>query len=210
MFSSSHGVQYSTDGTQHVQLAVIGEVEDVAHGLIRRWQAGDQSALDELLPLVYSDLRAMAARKLQEGEGHVTLQPTALVHDVFVRLLGAKKIAVNDGEHLLRLAGRTMRNILIDRLREKRSARHGGDWLRIELADALDLPIPAQTDLLLLDAAMNDLAQVSERLALIVELRYFVGLSVNAVAAVVGVDKRTVYRDWVLAKAWLRKHIGDR
>lgn len=175
--------------------------------LVERWQAGDARALDVLLPLVYADLRTMAALKLSQHEVQVTLQPTALVHDVFIRLLSAKQIAINDGEHLLRLAGRTMRNILVDRLRERHSEKHGGEWRRVDLIDALELPIPEQTNIGLLDAAVTDLHQVDERLAQIVELRYFVGLSVPAVAAVLEIDKRTVYRDWAIAKAWLRKNM---
>jgi RNA polymerase sigma factor (TIGR02999 family) len=180
--------------------------EDVTQ-LIRRWQGGDDHAFESLLPLIYADLRAMAARLMAHGEG-ATLQPTALVHDAFVRLLGGSAFVVNDTEHLLNIAARTMRLVLIDRLRRKQRDRHGGkDARQVDMVAALDLPIPDQTDLERLNEAIDELHRFDERLAKVVELRYFVGLSVPQVAAVFGVDKRTIYRDWAIARSWLRRHM---
>ncbi|MBO9661694.1 ECF-type sigma factor [Dokdonella sp.] len=176
--------------------------------LIHLWQSGDAGALDRLLPLVYADLRAMAARRLsEERNGPGTLQPTALVHDVFLRLVGAEKLDVESGAHLFHIAGRMMRRILIDRSRQADAEKRGGEWQRVDLAEALKLPTPENTNLGLLDTAIGGLEKIDPRLARIVELRYFVGLSVPQVAAVLEVDERTVYRDWALARIWLRREM---
>lgn len=180
---------------------------DAVTSLIHRWQAGEDAALDRLLPLVYADLRNMAARNLTDHQGHVTLQPTALVHDVFVRLLEAKSQEIVDSTHLFHMAGRIMRQILVDRARRSGTDKRGGRWRREDLVAAMQLPIPDNTDLERVDEAISALEQVDERLARIVELRYFVGLSVAAVAKVLAVDERTVYRDWALARIWLREHV---
>lgn len=175
--------------------------------LIQRWQKGDADALDRLLPMVYADLRAMAARRLAEHEGHATLQPTALVHDVFLRLFEAESSGIESGPHLFNVAGRAMRQILVDRSRRAAADKRGGEWQREDFIEAMRLPIPERTNLGLLDEAISGLEEVDPRLARIVELRYFVGLSVPAVANVLGVDERTVYRDWALAKVWLRDRL---
>jgi len=174
--------------------------------LIQRWQAGEAGALDRLLPLVYADLRAMAARLLGREQRQATLQPTALLHDVFVRMLGSG-VDIQDSAHLFNTAGRMMRNVLVDRAREAGAEKRGGDWQRVDLVDALQLPIPERTHLGLLDEAIDELEQIDARLARIVELRYFVGLSVEAIARIMDVDKRTIYRDWAFARAWLSRHM---
>lgn len=175
--------------------------------LIRQWQAGEADALDRLLPLVYADLRAMAARLLARENRQATLQPTALLHDVFVRLLGGGRVDIESSAHLFNTAGRMMRHILVDRAREAGAEKRGGDWQRVDLVDALQLPIPERTHLGLLDEAIDELEQIDARLARIVELRYFVGLSVAAIARIMDVDKRTIYRDWAFARAWLGRHM---
>lgn len=175
--------------------------------LIHRWQSGDPEALDTLIPLVYADLRMMAARLLDREYRQETLQPTALVHDVFVRMLDGPQNAVQSTSHLFNLAGRMMRHMLVDRAREADAQKRGGDWHRVDFVETLNLAIPDKTDLGLLDEAIDQLEQIEPRLARIVELRYFVGLSVEAVARALGIDKRTVYREWAFAKAWLQTHL---
>ncbi|RDZ29111.1 ECF-type sigma factor [Lysobacter silvisoli] len=175
--------------------------------LIQRWRHGDAAALDSLLPLVYADLRAIAARELRGHRGHDTLQPTALVNDVFVRLLGQDGVAFENSAHLFNAAARIMRQILVDRARKAASEKHGGAWRRDDFTEALQLPIPEQTRLPDLDAALAALEQLDARMAQVVELRYFVGLSVPEVARVLGLDERTVYRDWAAARAWLRDRL---
>ena len=174
---------------------------------LQRWSEGDGAALDRLLPLVYSDLRRMASRELRGTPGHATLQTTALVHDVVLRLLGRPPSSFESTAHLLNASARMMRQVLIDRARRSSSEKRGGRWLRDDFAEALELPIPDGTDMAALDDALNDLESVHERMANVVELRYFVGLDVAEVAATLGVTERTARRDWVAAREWLRDRL---
>lgn len=175
---------------------------------VQRWRDGDDAALSSLLPLVYADLRRMAAQQLRANQGHETLQPTALVHDVFVRLLGASRIDITDRRHFFTTAARLMRQVLVDRARSKSRDKRGGDWQRVELVEAAALPIDADTDLPALDEALRQLAALDPRVAEVVELRCFGGLEVTEVAALLGLDERTVYRDWAMARAWLRQRLS--
>lgn len=175
--------------------------------LLQRWRAGEPAALDALLPQVYGELRRLAASALGAHKGHATLQPTALLNEVFVRLLSAGQVDLENRKHLFATAARIMRQILVDRARRAASDKHGGDWQRESFVEAMQLPIPERTDLQLLDAAIEELGQVNERMARVVELRYFVGLSVSEVAGVLEVEERTVYRDWALARAWLQERV---
>ncbi len=176
--------------------------------LLASWGAGDSAALDELLPMVYAELRSLAAHELRGHARHATLQPTALVHDVFVRLLGAERVAISSRKHLFTTAAKIMRQILVDRARaQSREKRGGGSWQRVDFIEALALPIEPNTQLPALTEAIDALRKLDPRVAEIVELRYFVGLSVAEVAALVGVEERTVYRDWALARAWLKAEL---
>ena len=175
--------------------------------LLHRWHDGDTGALDRLLPHVYADLRAMAARRLHAHDGHATLQPTALVHELILRLLGVSAPDLADRTHFFNLAGRVMRQLLVDRARRSAADKHGGQWRRESMDVALNLPIPDDLDVQHLDEALVALEAMEPRMAKIVELRYFVGLSVAEVANVLAVDERTVYRDWAMARAWLRERI---
>ncbi|MBL8300232.1 MAG: sigma-70 family RNA polymerase sigma factor [Rhodanobacteraceae bacterium] len=176
---------------------------------LRQWQQGDEGALDALLPLVYEDLRRIAAHELRSHRGHETLQPTALINDVFVRLLGASSLDISNRKHLYTTAAKLMRQILIDRARaQSRDKRGGGQWQRVDFIEAMALPIEQDTHLPALDEALTALAALDARMAEIVELRYFVGLEVVEVANLLGVDERTVYRDWAMARAWLRHQLG--
>lgn len=178
--------------------------------LLQQWQQGDAASLDSLLPLVYDELRRIAAHELRSNRGHETLQPTALINDVFVRLLGAGSLDISNRKHLYTTAAKLMRQILIDRARAQlRDKRGGGQWQRADFIEAMALPIEQSTDLPALDQALDTLAGLDARMAQIVELRYFVGLEVSEVAVLLGVDERTVYRDWAMARAWLRQRLGD-
>jgi RNA polymerase sigma factor (TIGR02999 family) len=175
--------------------------------LLQRWSDGDAAALDRLLPLVYADLRRIAASALRAAPGHSTLQTTALVHDVLLRLLGHAPATFENGAHLLNASARMMRQVLIDRARKAQTEKRGGRWLRDDFTEALELPIPDGTDLAALDRALNELESVHERMAKVVELRYFVGLEVTEVAATLGITERTARRDWVAAREWLRDRL---
>lgn len=184
----------------------LGGSESEITTLIRGWQSGDLLAFDQLLPRVYADLRVMARRQLQ-GERASTLQPTALVHDVLLRLMEHEAPFIADSSHFFRMAARIMRNLLVDRARRARANKHGGQLVRLDLLEAMALPIPADTDIEQLDAALEDLESIEPALAHIVELRYFVGLTVREVAQLLEIDESTVYRDWALARVWLREQM---
>lgn len=175
--------------------------------LLQRWNDGDPAALDRLLPLVYADLRRIAASLLRATPGHATLQTTALVHEMLLRLIGRAPAAFESGAHLLNCSARMMRQVLVDRSRMAATEKRGGRWLRDDFTEALELPIPDGTDLAALDEALNELETAHERMARVVELRYFVGLEVAEVAAALGVTERTARRDWVAAREWLRERL---
>lgn len=180
---------------------------DDTTALIQRWQNGDAAAFDQLLSLIYADLRAIARRQLR-GERATTLQPTALVNDVLLRMIERGAAPITDGTHFFKVAARAMRHFLVDRARRASTEKHGGQLERLELLEVMELPMSADTDVQRLDAALVDLEAIEPALARIVELRYFVGLTVREVAGVLGVDESTVYRDWALARVWLREHLA--
>ncbi len=175
--------------------------------LLHDWCDGDQHALERLLPLVYADLRRLAGNMLRSTPGHATLQPTALVHDVLLRLLGREPSSFENTSHLLNASARMMRQVLVDRARKAMTEKRGGRWLRDDFTEALELPIPEGTDIDALDRAMNDLESVHERMAQVVQLRYFGGLEVTEIAAVLQINERTARRDWVAAREWLRDRL---
>lgn len=174
---------------------------------LQRWRDGDPLALERLLPFVYADLRRIAASTLRHHQGHATLQPTALVHEVLLRMLGGGAGAFADAAHLMNGAARMMRQVLVDRARAAGAAKRGGGWMRDDFADALELPLPDGVDVVALDAALDELERADPRMAQVVQLRYFVGLDMNEVAAALGVSERTAQRDWVAAREWLRERL---
>ena len=170
--------------------------------LLVRWKAGDQEALEALVPLVYEDLRDIARYHLQrERPGH-TLQSAALVHEAYMRLLDQRPFATENRAHFLAVASRLMRQILVDYARSHRAAKRGADR-RVELDASLILPQEKSTDLVALDDALNDLATLDEQQGRIVEMRFFGGLATEEIADVLGISESTVKRDWNVAKAWL-------
>jgi len=184
----------------HLQDPTMTDVEVC----LQRWRDGEAGMLDRLLPLVYDELRRLAASQLRRHQGHLTLQPTALVHEVMLRLLGGGQHQFDSAHHWYATAAKLMRQILIDRARAQQRDKRGGGAQRVELIDAVGLPIDADTDVLDLDLAIAALAREDPRMAQVVELRCFVGLEVSEVAAVLELDERTIYRDWAFARAWLR------
>lgn len=173
--------------------------------ILGEMQRGDPTATDRLLPLVYDELRALAASYfVRQSAGH-TLQPTALVHEVYLKLAASERIEWQGRAHFMAVAARAMRQILINHARDKGAAKRGGDWQRITLEQAVTPRIGAgrEIDLLALDMALQNLARLSERQARIVELRFFGGLTIDETAHVLGVGTTTVEDDWRLARAWL-------
>ena len=168
------------------------------------WREGDQDARDRLFAIVHPELRQIASRFLHHERGDHTLEPNALVNELFVRLLGAQPIAFNDRAHFFAVAAQTMRRILIDHARARVADKRGGAQLRVSLsaAEGWD-PVRRDEDLLALDQLLAKLEKVDERAARVVELRFFGGLTEDEVAAVLGVAPITVKRDWRTARAWL-------
>jgi RNA polymerase sigma factor (TIGR02999 family) len=174
---------------------------------LQDWRQGDAQALERLLPLVYADLRRIARGTLRSTPGHPTLQTTALVHDVLLRLLGRDAADFEDPAHLFNASARMMRQLLVDRARKAHSAKRGGGWLRDEFEAALELPIPDRTDLAMLDHVLDELESAHPRMSQVVELRYFVGLEVEEIASALGINERTARRDWIAAREWLRERL---
>jgi len=171
--------------------------------LLQAWSAGDQQAADQLLPLIYSELHALAGHYMRHERPWHTLQSTALVHEAYLRLVGKQGIAWQSRAHFLALAAREMRRILIEHARARKSEkRGGGEWTVPLTEDDVTVP-PKEVELLALDEALQGLESMDRQQAQIVELRYFGGLTVQEMAHVVGVSIATVDRKWRSARAWL-------
>lgn len=178
--------------------------------MLAELSAGDPSAARRLMPVVYDRLRAMAGAYFREQRSDHTLDPTALVHEAFLRLVDQTRVGGEDRAHFFAVAARAMRLVLADHARRKRAAKRGGEWRRVTLAR---LPAGASDealDLLALDEALDKLSSLNERHAQIVELRFFSGLSVEEVARVLDCSKSTVESDWRLARAWLNRELTER
>jgi RNA polymerase sigma factor (TIGR02999 family) len=178
--------------------------------LLARATEGDPKAVSELMPLVYDELRRLAASYIRRERPGQTLQATALVHEAYVRLIGEKAQNWQNRTHFLAIAALSMRQILVQRARARNAAKRGGDPERITLDERL-LPAGAgaspEIDLVALDAALEKLGALDARQAKVVELRYFGGLSVEEAADVLNVSPATVKRDWTLARAWLKREL---
>ena len=174
--------------------------------LLIAWSDGRREALDDLMPIVYADLRRVAAGYMRrESPGHA-LQPTALVHEAFVRLVDQRQVKWRNRAHFFGVAAGMMRRILVDNARRRRAEKRGGEWQRVTLAgvEAAAPDANREVDVLALHEALERLAEFDPQQARIVELRYFGGLTIDETAEVVGISAATVVREWTIAKAWLR------
>ena len=174
--------------------------------LLIAWSDGRREALDDLMPIVYADLRRVAAGYMRrESPGHA-LQPTALVHEAFVRLVDQRQVKWRNRAHFFGVAAGMMRRILVDNARRRRAEKRGGDWERVTLAgdEAAAPDANQEVDVLALHEALERLAEFDPQQSRIVELRYFGGLTIDETAEVVGISSATVVREWTIAKAWLR------
>jgi RNA polymerase sigma factor (TIGR02999 family) len=176
--------------------------------MIRAWQQGDDVALKRIIPLVYQELRRAARARLRsEPPGHI-LQTTALVHEAYLRLADINHMTVHNRVHLLALAARLMRQVLVDHARRKRTQKRGGEVTMVSLND---VSLPTKTpgvDVLALDEALDELKSLDPRLSRIVELKFFAGLSISEAAQALGVSTATVERDWTVARAWLHQRLS--
>jgi RNA polymerase sigma factor (TIGR02999 family) len=175
--------------------------------LLRDWSNGDKDALGRLVPLVYADLKVLANRHLARlGQGQ-TLQPTALVHEAYLRLAAKGPVQWNDRVHFFAVVAHIMRGILVDHARMQHSAKRGGGAVTLALDETLALIDARDINLLALDETLSRLSALDSRQERIVELRFFGGLSIAEISWELGISPATVKRDWVLAKTWLRREL---
>ena len=177
--------------------------------ILKRASDGDESAVNRLLPLVYDELRALAESYLQHERPDHTLQATALVHEAYVRLIKQEEVEWQNRAHFFAVAAQAIRRILVDHARAHEREKRGGGRRRVGLDESVAAAPGRDLDLLALDEALEKLTRLSERQARIVELRFFGGLSLNEVAAFLGVSPRTVDGDWSMARAWLRRALQE-
>ncbi len=173
-----------------------------------RAQRGDREAEARLIPLVYGELRRLAAHYMRQERPDHTLQPTALVHEAYLRLVEQKGVNYQNRAHFFGVAAQLMRRILVDHARNRQAAKRGGVQQRVELEDALLATTRKSTDLLALDEALGRLAERDPRQGRIVELRFFGGMTVEETAEILAISPKTVKRDWNVARAWLHAEIG--
>lgn len=178
--------------------------------LLVSWGNGDQQALEQLIPLVYSELRRLADRYVRrERQGH-TLQSTALVHEAWMKLIDQRNVRWQNRAHFFGVAAQMIRRILVDYARNRHAEKRGGHAFKLSLDDAIEVPKQRDLDLVALDDALDSLSQVDPQQGRIVELRFFAGLSIEETAEALRISPATVKRDWVVAKAWLYREMGGR
>jgi RNA polymerase sigma factor (TIGR02999 family) len=178
--------------------------------LLLSWRQGDAAALERLIPVVYDELRRVARRRLQhEAPGH-PLQSTALVHEVYLRLMYVDRLTLDGRTHFFAVASGLMRQILVDHARRERADKRGGGATILSLDAVTPAAQPTSVDLLALDEALEALSAIDARQCRIVELRFFAGLNIDETAEAVGMSPATVEREWAVAKAWLFRRLSPR
>jgi RNA polymerase sigma factor (TIGR02999 family) len=176
--------------------------------LLHAWTAGDTDARDQLMAVLYRELRRLAAARLRrERPGH-SLQPTALVHEAYLRLVDQRRVVWQNRGQFFGVASEMMRRILVDRARAHRMAKRSGRWVRVTLHEAARVAPAVDVDVLDLDAALTRLADFDPRKSRLAELRFFGGLSIDEACEALGVSHATVERDWQTARAWLLKELS--
>ena len=177
--------------------------------LLLSWRQGDTAALDRLIPFVYDELRRVARRRLRgESPGHA-LQSTALVHEVYLRLVDLDRVTLKNRTHFFALAATLMRQILVDHARRRHADKRGGRATMVGLDGVSPAALPPSVDVLALDQALGALSVIDDRQCRVVELRFFAGLNIDETAEALGVSPATVEREWALAKAWLYRQLSS-
>jgi RNA polymerase sigma factor (TIGR02999 family) len=182
----------------------LGEVTQ----LLLRWRSGDEAALRQLVPLVYDELRRLARLCLRRERAGNTMQTSALVHEAYLRLVNADQIDWRNRAHFFAIAAQVMRRVLVEEARKRNCQKRGGKQTRVDLDQTMTVSVERGTELLALDEALDWLAQFAPRKRLVVELRFFGGLSIEETAAALNVSNDTVKSDWSTARLWLAQRLG--
>lgn len=176
--------------------------------MLKQWSAGNEDVLENLMPLVYDELRRMASRSLRKERAGHTLQTTALIHEAYLKLVNQRDAKWQNRSHFFAIASQAMRRILVDYARERHREKRGGSAENLPIEEAAFVVSNEKSvDLVALDEALTRLAKFDERQAKVVELRYFSGLDIDETAEILGISNATVRRDWNMAKAWLKQEI---
>ena len=179
-------------------------------GLLQAWGGGDPAALDQLVPIVYQELHRQAQRYLQrENPGH-TLQTTALVHEAYLRLVDQRQARWQNRAQFFGVAAQLMRRILVDHARRHQAAKRGGSAVQVPLEEGAVAAAESEVDVVALDDALTRLAVLDPQQARVVELRYFTGLGIEETAEALSISPATVKREWAMARAWLKRELGER
>lgn len=201
--SAGEARQPASGGARHQEALGVTDCLDA-------WSAGDPGAADALIPLIYEELRELARAQMREERRGHTLRPTALVHEVYLRLLQAKRVRWESRAHFFGAVARLMRQVLVDHARHRQAVKRGGGATLLAMDEGLGVPAEQTVDLLALEAALSALGAMDARQARIVELRFFTGLTIPEVACLLGVGTATVEREWRTAKAWLLHELRRR
>ena len=177
--------------------------------LLKAWGNGEQEALEQLIPLIYSELHRLAHRYMERERNAHTLQSTALVHEAYERLIDLKEVSWQNRAHFFGVSARLMRRVLVDYARSRRYSKRGGEWRQVPLNEAVAVFRDRRTDVVALDDALRTLAGIDPRKSRVVEMRFFGGLSIKETAEVLNVSPETVLRDWRLAKVWLLRELSQ-
>ncbi len=196
----------SSNETYSNEASSGGTSRDVTR-LLSAWGGGDEAALDRLYPLVYEELHRLAHGRMRHERSDHTLQPTALVHEAFLRLVDQNRGGWESRGHFFAIAARMMRRVLVDYARQRSRNKRGGDAVRLPLDEAMGITRQPAGDVLAIHEALEVLVTVDPRKAKMVELRFFGGLSIDETAECLNVSPGTVMRDWTLAKAWLKRQL---
>jgi RNA polymerase sigma factor (TIGR02999 family) len=175
--------------------------------LLQAWGHGDRDALDRLVPLVYGELHRMAGNYMRGENVENSLQPTALIHEAYLRLMGASELNWQNRAHFFAVSAQMMRRILVDAARARAAEKRGGGIVKVDLNESVDGLIDRDLELLVLNDALEALAVMDPRKAKVVEMRFFSGLSVEETASVLQISGESVKRDWKLARAWLTREM---
>ena len=200
--STARKLRHGSDERTSIITAMPGRISE----LLQQWAGGDPQAREELVPLVYQELRKRAAAYLRRERRDHTLQPTALVNEAYLRLMGQERVTWTNRAQFLGVAAQAMRRILVDHARAREAAKRPGG-IRVTLDDRMRSVAPIDCELLMLDSLLQELAVIDQRQARIVEMKYFGGLSEDEVAAILSLSRATITREWRSARAWLYRRM---